>query len=140
MPYSAVLLGIAGLIPFLFLPLSYVFNWLSLTQSALYFIQYSAVLLSFFGGVHWWDAIKEQAFNKQMYIAMLPTMVGWLCLVFSHRVEVLGVLSLCYVGVLVYDKFTLSLPKSYIVDYISLRIALTTVVVLCHAWMIFIVT
>ena len=50
MPYSAVLLGIAGLIPFLFLPLSYVFNWLSLTQSALYFIQYSAVLLSFFWG------------------------------------------------------------------------------------------
>ena len=49
MPYSAVFLGIAGLIPFLFLPLSYVFNWLSLTQSALYFIQYSAVLLSFLG-------------------------------------------------------------------------------------------
>ena len=66
MPYSAVLLGIAGLIPFLFLPLSYVFNWLSLTQSALYFIQYSAVLLSFFGGVHWWDAIKEQIKTKRI--------------------------------------------------------------------------
>lgn len=140
MPYSAVLLGLAGLIPFVCLPLAYVLNGLSLTHSALYFIQYSAVLLSFFGGVHWWDAMKKQAFDKQMYIAMLPTIIGWLCLVFSHRVEVLGVLSLCYVAILMYDKFTLSLPKVQIVSYISLRIGLTTVVVIAHAWMIYLIT
>jgi hypothetical protein len=140
MPYSAVVLGLAGLIPFICLPIAYVANLLSLTQSALYFIQYSAVLLSFFGGVHWWDAMKAQKFGTQMYIAMLPTIIGWLSLVFSHRVEVLGLLSLSYVGILMYDKFTLSLPKVQIVSYISLRIALTTVVVLSHAWMIYLIT
>ncbi|HBL20208.1 MAG TPA: DUF3429 domain-containing protein, partial [Alteromonas mediterranea] len=88
MPYSAVLLGIAGLIPFVAMPLAYQFNLLPLTQSAVYFVQYSAVLLSFFGGIHWWDAISNQRYDKQMFIAMLPTIIGWLCLVFSNDVKV----------------------------------------------------
>tara|TARA_Y100000780_G_scaffold32758_1_gene26735 strand:- start:101 stop:523 length:423 start_codon:yes stop_codon:yes gene_type:complete len=140
MPYSVVLLGVAGLIPFLAMPIAYSFNLLSLTQSAIYFMQYSAVLLSFFGGIHWWDSISNARYGKQMYIAMLPSIVGWLCLVFSHAPKTLGVLSLSYVAILVYDKFTLSLPKGQIVSYISLRIALTSVVVISHAWMIYLIT
>ncbi|PHS53581.1 MAG: DUF3429 domain-containing protein [Alteromonas sp.] len=140
MPYSVVLLGVAGLIPFLAMPIAYSLNLLSLTQSAVYFMQYSAVLLSFFGGIHWWDSISNQRYGKQMYIAMLPSIVGWLCLVFSHDPKTLGVLSLSYVAILVYDKFTLSLPKGQIVSYISLRIALTSVVVISHAWMIYLIT
>ena len=140
MPYSVVLLGVAGLIPFLAMPIAYSLNLLSLTQSAIYFMQYSAVLLSFFGGIHWWDSISNQRYGKQMYIAMLPSIVGWLCLVFSHDPKTLGVLSLSYVAILVYDKFTLSLPKGQIVSYISLRIALTSVVVISHAWMIYLIT
>ena len=129
MPYSAVFLGIAGLIRFVAMPLAYQLNLLSLTQSAVYFVQYSAVLLSFFGGIHWWDAISNQRYDKQMLVAMLPTIIGWLCLVFSHDVKVFGVLSLSYVAVLIYDKFILSLPKEQIVSYISLRMGLTSVVV-----------
>ena len=140
MPYSVVLLGLAGLIPFLAMPIAYSLNLLSLTQSAIYFMQYSAVLLSFFGGIHWWDSISNQRYGKQMYIAMLPSIIGWLCLVFSHDPKTLGVLSLSYVAILVYDKFTLSLPKGQIVSYISLRIALTSVVVISHAWMIYLIT
>ena len=131
MPYSAVFLGIAGLIPFVAMPMAYQLNLLSLTQSAVYFVQYSAVLLSFFGGIHWWDAISNQRYDKQMLIAMLPTIVGWLCLVFSHDVKVFGVLSLSYVAVLLYDKFTLSLPKKQVVSYISLRITLPSMFELC---------
>ena len=140
MPYSVVLLGVAGLIPFLAMPIAYSLNLLSLTQSTVYFMQYSAVLLSFFGGIHWWDSISNQRYGKQMYIAMLPSIIGWLCLVFSHDPKTLGVLSLSYVAILVYDKFTLSLPKGQIVSYISLRIALTSVVVISHAWMIYLIT
>jgi hypothetical protein len=140
MPYSVVLLGVAGLIPFLAMPIAYSLNLLSLTQSAIYFMQYSAVLLSFFGGIHWWDSISNQRYGKQMYIAMLPSIIGWLCLVFSHDPKTLGVLSLSYVAILVYDKFTLSLPRGQIVSYISLRIALTSVVVISHAWMIYLIT
>ncbi|WP_421131484.1 DUF3429 domain-containing protein [Alteromonas sp. A079] len=140
MPYSAVMLGLAGLIPFVFMPAAYLFNVLTLSESALYFIQYSAVLLSFFGGIHWWDAMLKQNYSVQMYVAMLPTIIGWLCLVFSHHSEVIGVLSLTYLAVLMYDKFTLVLPKGEIISYISLRIMLTTVVVMSHAWMIYLVT
>lgn len=137
MPYSVVSLGIAGLLPFICMPLAYQLGVFSLTQSATYFVQYSAVLLSFFGGIHWWDAISNQRYDRQMYIAMLPTIIGWLCLAFANDLKVLGVLSLSYVAVLIYDKFTLSLPKGEIVSYISLRMGLTSVVVVCHAWMIY---
>ena len=140
MPYSALGLGLAGLIPFIAMPLAYVFNILSITQSATYFVQYSAVLLSFFGGVHWWDSISNQRYDRQMYLAMLPTIVGWLCLVFASDVKVVGVLSLSYVAVMLYDKFTLSLPKDQIVSYIGLRMGLTTVAVVSHAWMIFLLS
>ena len=74
-----------------------------------------------------------------MFIAMLPTIIGWLCLVFSNDVKVFGVLSLSYVAVLMYDKFTLSLPKEQVISYISLRMGLTSVVVICHAWMIYLI-
>lgn len=76
MPYQVVLLGVAGLIPFLFLPLAVVLNLLPLHESARYFTQYSAVLLSFFGGIYWWDALNKKAYGPQLLIAMLPTITA----------------------------------------------------------------
>jgi len=138
MPYSVVILGAAGLLPFLLLPLAVVMNLLPLPEGARYFTQYSAVLLSFFGGIYWWDALSKKDFGPQVYIAMLPTIIGWLCLVFAGSSMILSVLSVTYLAVLMYDKQSLSLDKEAIVSYISLRMILTTVVVLCHGWMIFI--
>lgn len=137
MPYSVVMLGIAGLIPFFALPLLASLGLFPISEAARYFTQYSAVLLSFFGGIYWWDALQKQQFDKQLFIAMLPTIVGWLCLVFSGQYWVLGVLSLSYLAVLFYDKKSLVLTKEAIVSYITLRMGLTTIVVLCHAWLIF---
>lgn len=140
MPYSAVFLGLAGVIPFAGLLVLALTGFLPVGEAARYFTQYSAVLLSFFGGVHWFDAIQNQRQNHQLYVAMLPTIIGWLCLVFSGDIKVLGVLSLAYLSMLVYDKFVLALPKSLIMSYISLRITLTTLVVVCHAAMIWLLT
>ncbi|MEW9796792.1 DUF3429 domain-containing protein [Alteromonas sp. CYL-A6] len=140
MPYSAVFLGLAGLLPFLCMPLAIVTDTLPLPQAARYFTQYSAVLLSFFGGIHWWDAISHKRFNHQMVVAMLPTITGWLCLVFSGTPLVLGILSISYLAILFYDKYMLALPKSDIMSYMTLRMGLTTVVVLTHAWMIALLT
>ena len=140
MPYSSVLLGIAGLIPFIGLVLAGWFSWLPLSEAARYFTQYSAVLLSFFGGIHWFDAVSNQRTNHQIYVAMLPTIVGWLCLVFAGDIRVLGALSLAYLAVLFYDKFTLAMPKGLLMSYIALRVGLTTVVVVCHALMISLLT
>lgn len=140
MSSSTKLLGLLGLIPFLAASLAPTVEWLSLSESARYFTQYSAVLLSFFGGIHWWDAVSNDKRNHQMYVAMLPTIVGWLCLVFSGDVRVLGVLSVSYLAMLVYDKFTLVLTKDDIIQYIQLRMVLTTVVVITHGWMIYLLT
>ncbi|WP_414827586.1 DUF3429 domain-containing protein [Alteromonas sp. H39] len=140
MPYSAVFLGIAGLIPFIAMPLLVITDSLSLSEGARYFTQYSAVLLSFFGGVHWLDALQHNRTNHQLYVAMLPTIIGWLCLVFSGDVKVLGVLSVSYIAILFYDKFTLTLPQKIVIAYTTVRMALTTVVVICHAVMIVLLT
>lgn len=137
MPYPAVLLGAAGLLPFVGLPLLAIFGVLGDYAALHYFTLYSAVLLSFFGGIHWYDAITKQTTGHQLYIAMLPTLIGWGCLILGADVRTLGILSISYLGVLLYDKFTLALPKAQIMSYMAFRVALTTVVVLCHAWMIF---
>lgn len=138
MPYSIVVLGASGLLPFLLLPLAIMTNMLPLSEGARYFTQYSAVLLSFFGGIYWWDALSKKEFGSQIYLAMLPTIIGWLCLVFAGSGMVLSILSMTYLAVLFYDKYALTLNKEAIVSYITLRMMLTTVVVLCHGWMIFI--
>ncbi|MCU7554273.1 DUF3429 domain-containing protein [Alteromonas sp. ASW11-19] len=140
MPYSAVALGFAGLIPFIALPVMIMTGMLSLSEGARYFTQYSAVLLSFFGGVHWLDALQHNRTNHQLYVAMLPTIIGWLCLVFSGDVKVLGVLSVAYIAMLFYDKFNLILPQKIVVGYTSVRMVLTSVVVISHAVMIGILT
>ncbi len=137
MPYPALILGLAGLVPFIALPLLAISEVVGELAALHYFTQYSAVLLSFFGGVHWFDAISSGKTNHQLYVAMLPTIVGWLALVFGADVRVLGVLSIAYLLILFYDKFTLALPKNMIMSYISMRVMLTTVVVLSHAAMIF---
>lgn len=135
MSNQARLLGLFGLIPFVFCCLAATFDWLSSYQASMIFVQYSAVLLSFFGGIHWWDAINNKRVNHQLYVAMLPSIIGWLSLVLSHSPFALGALSLSYLAILMYDKYTLSLEKQEIMDYIQLRVILTTVVVICHGWM-----
>ncbi|WP_018981660.1 DUF3429 domain-containing protein [Salinimonas chungwhensis] len=137
MPYPALFLGIAGLIPFIGLPVFALLGVMGVYEATHYFTLYSAVLLSFFGGIHWYDAISGGKTNHQLYVAMLPTIVGWLCLILGSDIRTLGILSLSYLAILIYDKYTLALPKEQIMSYITFRVGLTTVVVLAHAVMIF---
>ncbi|NVK56038.1 MAG: DUF3429 domain-containing protein [Alteromonadaceae bacterium] len=131
-------LGYAGLLPFIGL------NALAFTQILpqalvfLYFTQYSAVLLSFFGGIHWYDAISGNKDGHQKYMAMLPTLIGWVCLMHAGAPWVLATLSVSYLAIMFYDKQVLTLPKELVVEYTRLRMHLTTVVVICHAVMILI--
>ena len=130
-------LGYAGLLPFIGLNALTFIDILPQSLVYLYFTQYSAVLLSFFGGVHWYDAISSNKPAHQMYVAMLPTIVGWICLTQTGAPWGLGVLSIGYLLMMFYDKQVLTLPKEMVVAYTKLRMQLTTVVVLSHALMIF---
>ena len=132
MPKAAWILGYAGLIPFIALPLLTISGFLSFYQSYQYFAQYSAVILSFFGGIHWITAIVDKKNNHQIFVAMLPSIIAWLSLVFLSGQILLTTFSLAFIAMFLYDKYSLALPKYLVVDYIKLRLQLTTVVVFCH--------
>lgn len=136
MPANAKLLGYLGLIPFITIPVAVILNVLSFPQAFAFFSQYSAIILSFLGGIHWFAAINDNRYNHQIYVAMLPSIVGWLALIGFADVRTLGVLALAHVAVVFYDKFTLQLSPALIIEYTRLRIQLTSVAVACHAAMV----
>lgn len=133
-------LGFAGVIPFYGLIVLYLVGNLEIYRAALHFTQYSAVLLSFFGGVHWLDAIQNKRTNHQLYVAMMPTIIGWGCLLFGSDPRVIAVLSISYIAILVYDKYNLAFEKSMVLSYTTLRITLTSLVVAAHGWIIMLMT
>ncbi|MFW8589440.1 DUF3429 domain-containing protein [Glaciecola sp. 2405UD65-10] len=135
MHFSAKVLGYAGLLPFIGLPLLIVAGALSYFQAYTYFVQYSAIILSFFGGIHWLDALQNRRKDHQLYVAMLPSIVAWVALIFLEGNSLLSALSVAYIGVLMYDKYVLALEKDILLDYTYLRTMLTTIVVISHLFM-----
>jgi hypothetical protein len=135
MHQSAKLLGYAGLLPFIGIPLLILTGQIHYFEGYTYFAQYSAIILSFFGGIHWLDALQNRRKNHQLFVAMLPSIVGWLSLVFLQGYLLFSVLSIAYVGVLMYDKYVLALEKDILIPYTFLRKVITTVVVITHLLM-----
>lgn len=132
---SAKLLGYMGLIPFIAIPLLIMSDQLFYFEGFELFVQYSAIILSFFGGIHWLDALQNRRKNHQLYMAMLPSVVAWLSLVFVSGDTLLSLLSITYIGVLMYDKYVLALERDILIPYTQLRMILTTVVVATHLFM-----
>ena len=132
MPIQFKLLGYAGLIPFIMLPLLAYTEVINYFYSFQHFVQYSAIILSFFGGIHWYDALQNNRVNHQLYVSMLPSIIAWLSLLILDGNMLLGVLSCTFIGMLMYDKYTLVMEKAKVIAYTKLRLILTTVVALCH--------
>lgn len=128
MHQHAKLLGYAGLLPFVGPPLLISMDYLSVSQGILFFCQYSAIILSFFGGVHWFDALQNGRYSHQLYVAMLPSIFAWLSLVFLVPSLAIAVLALSYVLILSYDLRYLAMPEGYN----KLRVRLTGIVLLAH--------
>jgi hypothetical protein len=132
---SAKLLGYAGLLPFIGIPILILMGQLHYFQGYTYFVQYSAIILSFFGGIHWLDALQNRRKNHQLFVAMLPSIVGWLCLIWLDGYQLLSALSVAYIAILLYDKYVLALEKDILIPYTFLRTVLTTVAVISHLFM-----
>ncbi|MBY6187484.1 DUF3429 domain-containing protein [Marinobacter hydrocarbonoclasticus] len=124
-------LGVAGLTPFWGLPLLAGLGLTSVDTAMTAFLGYSAIILSFLGGIHWYASVIAQSMPPQTYTAMLPSIVAWLALVLFSPGLALLVLPLGFVALLIYDFRTLNPPPGYW----NLRGTLTTVAVLCHGWM-----
>ncbi|MBP0049541.1 DUF3429 domain-containing protein [Marinobacterium sp. AK62] len=122
-------LGYAGLIPFVGLTLGMGLH--PLTPVA--FVTYSAVILSFLGGIHWGVALSRPEWSSavRLCLCMLPSLLGWLALLLPMT----GTLVLLIGSYLIWwgwDRIQLDQP-----DYRRLRLHLTAVAVLCHfVWLI----
>ena len=128
-PYTKSLawfMGATGCLPFvfpvLFWPLAGAAEQATL---ALMFTAYSAIILSFLGGVHWGVAMDADN-APQLAVSVLPALAAWstILLPLAPRIAALGLL---YVGWLL-AELALGLPR----PYARLRLVITMVVVALH--------
>ncbi len=126
-------LGLAGLLPFMGSGLA---AWLAPPAwqvSAIYgFTYYSAVILSFLGGIHWGSALQmPRADNpRRLILAMMPSLIAWPALLFNTVTGLWVLLA----GFLLMGGYDISregregFPKWYLI----LRCVLTVSVVMFH--------
>jgi Protein of unknown function (DUF3429) len=88
LPLTAILLGVAGLIPFIGCGIAALgVDEASAQQMLWALIAYGAVVLSFLGGVHWGFALEPQGGEQsgrterwRLLFGALPALVGWVAL------------------------------------------------------------
>jgi hypothetical protein len=90
LPTTAMLLGIAGLIPFFVCSLAALTGEPQNSQRALLaLIGYGAVILSFLGGVHWGFGLDpsgsppSQIQRARFGLGVLPALIGWVALLIT---------------------------------------------------------
>lgn len=129
-------LGLVGLIPFVvgammahLAPML----WQALAVKA--FVFYSAIVLSFIGGIHWGvtmsqDRYDDPVFNTRLAVATLPSLLAWPALLLDYN-EAVVILMIGFWLMRLYERHQDGgerLPSWYQ----ALRGALTMPVVLCH--------
>lgn len=130
------LLGIAGLIPFVSLAGVVVLSlpgWQGIALQA--FLYYSAVILSFLGGVHWGVAMSldhegSHHFSSRMVVAMAPSLLAWPALMLSPQFSLLALMT-GFLLIRLYEAQGDSVERLP-AWYTSLRTLLTVVVVVSH--------
>lgn len=121
-------LGAAGLMPFMGLPFMYIAGHISKFETSAYFVTYSAIILSFLGGIHWWDAYTRTQSRSQLYIAMLPSIAALFLSIAFSAFTAICLLALCFLLQLIYDLYKLEADQMYR----QLRSMLTGIVIGCH--------
>ncbi|MEL6296929.1 MAG: DUF3429 domain-containing protein [Pseudomonadota bacterium] len=139
-PPPALVLGLAGLIPFVAIPLLIAGDasiWLPTGLKALATIPaltfYAAIILSFMGGAQWGLAMRlsdlEPTADWRRYtISVLPALIAWSALLVDAR-SALSLMAAAFAVLLAYDLWTVKLGEAPR-WYASLRMLLTTVVVI----------
>ncbi|GAB5378855.1 MAG: DUF3429 domain-containing protein [Aliiglaciecola sp.] len=127
----AKLLGYLGLIPFIVMPFWITWGTVSFFEGFSFFSQYSAIILSFLGGVIWLDAIRHEKPISQLYIAMLPSITAWLSISLLPALSGLIVLFFSYLLLILYEFKVMPMASWYR----SLRIRLTTIAMGTHLMM-----
>jgi hypothetical protein len=130
---TAVWLGWAGVLPFVALAVA---GWLPgvpiWTDGA--FVAYSALILSFLGGIRWGRAMTHGASTQEYLRSVMPSLLAWPTLMLPLDTAV-PALALGFVLVAINDSRGETMPAPP--WFARLRVGLTLVVVLCHGavWM-----
>lgn len=140
-PRLAILLGYAGLIPFISGAIGI---WITppawRTDVLMALLHYAAVILAFMGAIHWGLAMarerQDDASHRQLGLSVLPALLGWLAI--SSGLPALLALALLisgFIGLYMADVHAVKLelaPRWYT----ALRKPLTAVVLisLLAAW------
>ncbi len=132
LPAAALLLGLAGLLPFIGCGL------LALRpegdRGAMALAAYGAVILAFLGGVHWGFALPDpsgRGSRARFGLGVVPSLVGWVALLLAIAVDAeaaLGLLALGFIGTTIVEARATKaglMPRGYM----TLRYGLSGVVV-----------
>ena len=99
LPPLALVLGLAGLIPFAACGYGALSTYGEPAAQAL--AAYGAVILAFLGGVHWGFALPEpsgRGANARIGLGVVPSLIGWVALLLVVAVSVEAGLALLVVG------------------------------------------
>ncbi len=131
-PKPALILGIAGLIPFFGLAAAITLHvQVPYGSASLWLVAYGAVILSFMGGAQWGLATSNgKSSNWRAFsVSVVPALIAWPAL-FLPITWALATLSVTFAGLLAYDLWTIRRGEAP-AWYGQLRLGLTAAVVLC---------
>ena len=132
---TAWLLSLAGFLPFLVLAIGMVLSgrngvWFVLFADA--FKTWSAIILSFLGGIRWGMALREtQVSVSRLIFSVAGAIAGWISL-FLPDALCLMVLLVAYCGQGAWDSFSIHAGQAP-AWFARLRITLTLLVAASHA-------
>ncbi len=128
----AIVLTLSGAFPFLFFTMMNLIH----PNNPLWYkilIDYTAVILSFLGGIHWGLAISiktkfSSLFRYLIVLSIIPVLIGWILLLIPIRSLQLDIFILAYIWVLIVDFF---LEKNNIISkiFFKTRIVISALVV-----------
>jgi len=134
MPVVAILLGIAGLVPFIGCGLGAMARDGEADRMLAALVAYGAVMLAFLGGMQWGFALPAGADPRRqrwrLVLGVLPALVGWLALLvglLAPRWIALAVLTVGFIGTALGEHRAVEQDQGVPSGYLWLRWALTVV-------------
>lgn len=146
LPLFAIILGIAGLIPFVACAMGILIypNQVPVPRLVQALIGYSAVILSFLGAVHWGLALAARPLDapvpagilgRRLALGVLPALVGWAAILIPMVASPVISLVVLLLGFILTAVAEARAARAGLLPpgYMALRRLLTAVVVLCLA-------
>ncbi|GAA5185899.1 DUF3429 domain-containing protein [Ferrimonas gelatinilytica] len=135
LPATTLLLASLGLLPFVGLSMAPRLEILPFDAALVAFLQYSALILTFLGGVHWYRGTIAQPSPLTAALALIPCLVALAALWLLNAEPALWLLGIAYLAVLGWDLAVLGATAPS--GYLAMRITLTAIAVLTHAlWLL----